>query len=538
MHAICRWHELDGAQRGALLAVVVLAVGVRFFGIASESIWIDEAASWGFSRLSLAELWGSVPTYEPHPPLYYTLLKSWSMLAGTSEAGLRSLSALAGVGTVFLAFVAGRIALEDEKGAWVALCGAAIVALHPVQIHFSNEARSYALQVFGVAMSLVAVCWWVKNPEALAVAPSRLFSASKPGHRTAIALFVGGAALAFWMHHTGILLVGSVLAVGGIFIIAAAADRQRTTINLALLGLVVIVLWLPCGYYLLQTIGALEGSGHIRPPSLHTLGFSFDYLFGPGLTTFMDSPTTDYLAAGCMGLFALAGIAALARRAQTSVAVLLAVAAGLPVVLAILVSHGVTPAFAERSLVWVQIPYALLIAASTLWFTRRAMQSAGLAALVAWFAVASPIERSRLPKEPWREIVDVLEKEAGPDDLVMAWYDYAQVPMAYYDVARRVKARRLKLWKSGGEYPTMSAAISHLDRLSTEEVLARVSESLDVKGTIWVVTFSSVTSPVVVGMHQQLGALRGPPILREDFILRGTEWLHPPVQLSEYRAAY
>jgi hypothetical protein len=183
----------------------------------------------------------------------------------------------------------------------------------------------------------------------------------------------------------------------------------------------------------------------------------------------------------------------------------------------------------------VQIPYALLIASSTLWITQRAMQSAGLAALVAWFAVASPIERSRLHKEPWRQIVDLLEKEAGPDDLVMAWYDYAQVPMEYYDVARRVKAHRLKLWKSGGEYPTMSAAISALDRLSTEEVLARVSRSLDVKGTIWVVTFSSLTSPVVVGMHQQLGALRGPPILRKDFILRGTEWLHPPVQLSEYR---
>jgi mannosyltransferase len=535
MYGISGWRSLTHAQRCALGAIVIVALMVRVLGIASESLWVDEAASWGFSRLPLSELWGVVPTYEPHPPMYYTLLKFWSMLAGTSETGLRLLSTVAGVVTVYFAFVLGRLALEDEKGTWIALCGAAIVALHPTQIHFSQEARAYALQTLGVVMTLVASCWWLKNPAALAVTPRKLLFGGATENK-AVALFVGGTTLALWMHHTGIVLLGCLLALNAILIIAASSQRNRTTTNLLLLGLAILVLWIPCGFFLLETIGPLNESGHVLPPGIYQLGFSFDYLFGPGLTTAIHSTTGDYLAGGFTGLFALAGAAALVRRGEPLVATLLCSGAALPVLVALVVSYTIEPMFAERAMIWVQIPYALLIASCTLWITALSVRLAGLAAFVAWFAVASPIERSRLHKEPWRQIVELLEKEAGPDDLIMGWYDYAQVPLQYYHAAERIKAPRLRLWKSGGEYPTMSAAISPLDRLSTDEVLARVSEALDVKGTVWVVTFSSVTSPVVIGMHHQLTALRGPPILRTNFILRGTESTLPPVQLSEYRA--
>ena len=65
MHGISGWRDLANAQRWALGAIVIVAIGVRVLGIASESLWIDEAASWGFSRLPLSELWGVVPTYSP-----------------------------------------------------------------------------------------------------------------------------------------------------------------------------------------------------------------------------------------------------------------------------------------------------------------------------------------------------------------------------------------------------------------------------------------------------------------------------------------
>jgi uncharacterized membrane protein len=536
MYAISGWRELTNAQRLALGIIIIAALTVRLLGISTESLWIDEGASWGFSRLPLAELWGEVPSYEPHPPLYYTLLKFWTMLTGTSEMGLRSLSAVANVITVYLAVVAGRLLL-GERATWIALCGAAIFAFHPIQIHFSQEARSYAVQSLGVAMSLVAICWWLKNPAALAVAPRKLFANIVPGSRAALILFIAGATLAIWMHYTGVLLVGSLLALGAILIVIAATERVQVAVNFVLLGALILALWIPVLLFFLQVIGPLELSGHIRPPDVFALGFSFDYLFGPGLTSFVHSITGDYLAAACMGAVAFAGLVALIRRGQLLTAALLCLGTGLPVFVALAASYSGTPAFAERALIWVQIPYVMLIASAALWINARVAHYAALVALVAWFAITSPIERSRIHNEPWRQIVELLEKESGPDDLVLSWYDYSQVPMHFYNVADRIKARRLKVWKTGDEYPTMSAAISPLDRLTTEEVLERVSAALDVKGTVWVVTYSSLTSPIVIGMHEQLKALGRQPLLRTDYILRGTEHLHPPVQLSEYRPA-
>ena len=42
------------------------------------------------------------------------------------------MSAVAGVLNVYLAFAIGRLALDEQKGAWIALGAAAIIALHPV----------------------------------------------------------------------------------------------------------------------------------------------------------------------------------------------------------------------------------------------------------------------------------------------------------------------------------------------------------------------------------------------------------------------
>ncbi|MDH5478300.1 MAG: hypothetical protein OEY50_08205, partial [Nitrospinota bacterium] len=80
----------------ALGLVVLVGTAVRFWLIDKESLWFDEGLSVWFSQRPLPELWGQVPAYETHPPFYYTLLKGWTILFGTSEASLRSLSAVAG----------------------------------------------------------------------------------------------------------------------------------------------------------------------------------------------------------------------------------------------------------------------------------------------------------------------------------------------------------------------------------------------------------------------------------------------------------
>jgi mannosyltransferase len=88
---------------------------------------------------------------ESNPPLYYVVAWGWSKVFGNGEVGLRSLSALLGAAAVPVAFLAAREALDERAG----LIAAALVAVNPMLIWYSQEARSYSMLVFFGALSLL-----------------------------------------------------------------------------------------------------------------------------------------------------------------------------------------------------------------------------------------------------------------------------------------------------------------------------------------------------------------------------------------------
>ena len=91
---------------------------------------------------SLSDTLAAVPRSESTPPLYYAVAWLWSKPFGTGEVGLRSLSALAGVAAIPIAYL-GAVSLPLPRRA--GLIAAAIVAVNPVLIWFSQDARAYAL---------------------------------------------------------------------------------------------------------------------------------------------------------------------------------------------------------------------------------------------------------------------------------------------------------------------------------------------------------------------------------------------------------
>ncbi len=88
---------------------------------------------------------------ESTPPLYYALAWVWAQAAGTGEFGLRSLSALAGVATVPVAYL---IAVE-LRGRRAGLMAAALVAVNPMLLWYAQEARAYSLLTLLCAVSLL-----------------------------------------------------------------------------------------------------------------------------------------------------------------------------------------------------------------------------------------------------------------------------------------------------------------------------------------------------------------------------------------------
>ncbi|HEV7774162.1 MAG TPA: glycosyltransferase family 39 protein [Conexibacter sp.] len=88
---------------------------------------------------------------ESAPPLYYALAWLWTQVTGTGEAGLRSVSAMAGVATVPVAYLLGAELSSRRAG----IAAAALVAVNPMLVWYSQEARGYALFVLLTALSLL-----------------------------------------------------------------------------------------------------------------------------------------------------------------------------------------------------------------------------------------------------------------------------------------------------------------------------------------------------------------------------------------------
>jgi uncharacterized membrane protein len=88
---------------------------------------------------------------ESAPPLYYALAWLWTQVTGNGEWGLRFLSALAGVATIPVAFFIGR----ELRGERAGVIAAALVAVNPMLLWYSQEARAYALLGLFCALSLL-----------------------------------------------------------------------------------------------------------------------------------------------------------------------------------------------------------------------------------------------------------------------------------------------------------------------------------------------------------------------------------------------
>jgi mannosyltransferase len=149
MSAPSRARAVEGVAP-ALIALTVLAAAVRFSTLSVQSYWLDEAVTVGLLHHSFGGMIAAIPDSESTPPLYYALAWLWSKLFGTGEVGLRSLSALFGTATVPLAYAAGKRIVTERAG----LALAAVAAVNPLLVWFSQEARAYALLVLLATASL------------------------------------------------------------------------------------------------------------------------------------------------------------------------------------------------------------------------------------------------------------------------------------------------------------------------------------------------------------------------------------------------
>jgi len=132
--------------------LTALASAVRFSTIGLQSYHHDEIVT--ASRVLRDGFWHAMDAVgfsESAPPLYYALAWLWTQATGTGELGLRSFSALAGVLTVPVAYLLGA----ELRGRRTGIAAAALVAVNPMLVWYSQEARAYSLFVLLAAVSFL-----------------------------------------------------------------------------------------------------------------------------------------------------------------------------------------------------------------------------------------------------------------------------------------------------------------------------------------------------------------------------------------------
>ncbi len=129
--------------------ILTTAIFLFTYQLGRESLWLDEFNSLKDINQSLFS------TYKVNQlrPLYYILLMFWARL-GSSDAWLRSLSAIFAIIGVFLTYRLGRRLAGETEG----LIAALLLTVSPLFIGHAQEIRMYALSLcLGLAGTLFAV---------------------------------------------------------------------------------------------------------------------------------------------------------------------------------------------------------------------------------------------------------------------------------------------------------------------------------------------------------------------------------------------
>jgi mannosyltransferase len=373
-----------------LAALIVLAAALRLATLTEQGFWYDEA----FTPVHVlhAGLGATLKSFvhsENTPPLWYLLAWADARVLGDGALALRLPSALAGIATVPVVWAIG----SELAGRRAALIGAALVAVNPLFVWYSQEARAYGLFVFFAALAMLCFARLLHEPSG-----------------TRATLFALSGALALLTHYfAAFLLVPMAL-----WLLRERAVRRAALPAigaLALVGLALLPLISAQGGHGTQWIGRWALSSRLQAiPQYYLTGYSGGPL-GHGVELLVALPLLAGALLGGWRLLTAPGRGA-ASPAREGAAICLWIAAFAvlaPIVLAVFGADYLAP----RNLVGAMIPLSVLIA--ILLATVDGPLGWLLAAVgaAAFLAITIDIDLSpRLQRGNWRDVAKLLRAPA------------------------------------------------------------------------------------------------------------------------------
>jgi mannosyltransferase len=203
-HVVRTLAQAIGRRQLVLAFLLLFALGASVWRLGQKNLWLDEAWSWNQATMSVGTLVRSTAADDIHPPLYYVLLKAWAAVFGDSPGGLRSLSVVASLLAMVLAWRLGSRYLA--RGPLVAAL--LWLAISPHRLFYAQEARMYALTTAAVLGVCVAYRRWVE---------------SEFNRSGALVAFAISGSVAIYLHY----FAGLVLVAAWAHFLTLAAGRSR-----------------------------------------------------------------------------------------------------------------------------------------------------------------------------------------------------------------------------------------------------------------------------------------------------------------------
>ncbi|HVZ13437.1 MAG TPA: glycosyltransferase family 39 protein [Bauldia sp.] len=392
------------AYRGAMIVltfIVVLAAYLRLHDLTADSIWRDETTSLAQSSGGILHII-SATAQDNYPPLHNFILALVVKLFGDSPWALRFPSAILGIAAVPALYWVGSMIAGRVAG----LVAAFLLAASPFAIHYSQEARPYAV------LMLAAILF----------AGTTLAFVRKASRGWAATTFLSGVAL-LYSHPYGTLTWLALAAAATAIVVLWPQAGGATLLRWMLLQLATVVAFAPWLAVLLSRIATLHQSGFWIPyPSLIFVLVQLQNVAG-----------------GTLGAVPLVALAALAfvqpaaagnavppqstpaplRFGATASILLVLSWLVLPVVAALVISFVALPIVYDRYLICC-LPALLLLAGVGLsrFVTRfsTGLLATGVAVLVAVLGISFG---SPPPREDWRGLSAYIATNLHPGDCVL-----------------------------------------------------------------------------------------------------------------------
>jgi mannosyltransferase len=408
----------------ALLAVVLLGALLRLWGLGRQSLWYDEWLTTEATAGGLGDLFRHVADREGIPPPYFLAMWAWVRSFGDGEVALRSVSALAGIATIPLAYAVVR-ELLPQRGHPPAVVAALLVAVNPMLVWYSQEARPYSLlAALGAASLLAWARLWRRGRRSDLVAWALVCAATVAVHYFA----------AFLVAAEAMMLLPRTLDSGGRIsanFVQSSEGRGRSPRDLLLAlvpSAVVLALLAPV---------ALRQHSH-EANRLWISGFPLSHRLSEAARAAFVGPSPPngrlWLAGVAVAAVAVLLLVARAGRDERATAALVAGIGGGAVVLPLVATAVGVDVMLSRYLIAALVPF--VVAAAIALTVPRAhvvgLTAVGVLVAVSLVTVVAVGREPDLQRAEWRQVADVAGRGEGDRVLVLNLHGGMGSPLRHY----------------------------------------------------------------------------------------------------------